>query len=176
MHFRMKGRMNPRIKTLDEAMRLDAQDMRNFEATFDTEFRDQMKSAFSTEGKTGAFGWPPLSPDYAAYKAKKRPGRKMLVFDGNLRRSLTTRNAEHIAEGQMPVGKRPAVVSLGTRNPLAAYHGISPYRNKNLPVRDALETATTQASLAKYTKLARLVLGEKLKRINAFLNAAGRVL
>lgn len=34
-------------------------------------------------------GWPPLSPRYAAYKARVRPGRPMMVFNGALRKSLT---------------------------------------------------------------------------------------
>ncbi len=33
--------------------------------------------------------WPRLSPRYAAYKAKVRPGRPMMVFDGHLSRALT---------------------------------------------------------------------------------------
>lgn len=33
--------------------------------------------------------WSPLSPRYAAWKAKKRPGAPLLVFDGDLRRHMT---------------------------------------------------------------------------------------
>lgn len=46
---------------------------------------------FASEGRTGSGGWAPLSPRYAAWKARHYPGQPILVATGALRRSLTTR-------------------------------------------------------------------------------------
>lgn len=37
--------------------------------------------------------WSPLSPRYAAWKAKKRPGAPILVFDGKLKNEMTSPGA-----------------------------------------------------------------------------------
>jgi len=44
---------------------------------------------FKQQGLDGA-PWAALSPRYAAYKARKRPGAPILVFDGDLRESMTS--------------------------------------------------------------------------------------
>jgi hypothetical protein len=44
---------------------------------------------FRTEGAVNASGqWKPLSPRYAAWKAKRYPGRRILRLTGKLRSSL----------------------------------------------------------------------------------------
>jgi hypothetical protein len=50
---------------------------------------------FATEGGFGGHPWPPLSPQYAAWKAATHPGRGILVLEGSLRAaaSLPDRNA-----------------------------------------------------------------------------------
>jgi phage gpG-like protein len=46
---------------------------------------------FGTEGRHASGGWAPLSPRYAAWKARHYPGRPILVREGDLRASLTQR-------------------------------------------------------------------------------------
>ncbi|QIN94340.1 hypothetical protein SEA_ABBA_11 [Arthrobacter phage Abba] len=47
------------------------------------------KRAFDQQGTPETGAWAPLSPPYARWKAKRRPGRPILVFDGDLRESMT---------------------------------------------------------------------------------------
>lgn len=44
---------------------------------------------FREEGTAETGSWAPLSPPYARWKATRRPGRKILVFDGDLKASMT---------------------------------------------------------------------------------------
>lgn len=44
-----------------------------------------MRDQWSTSGAAGGEPWAPLSPAYAAWKARHRPGRGILYFDGDLR-------------------------------------------------------------------------------------------
>lgn len=52
-------------------------------------FADHEASVFDTLGASIGETWSPLSPPYAAWKQKVRPGRPTLVFDGDLRDDLT---------------------------------------------------------------------------------------
>lgn len=56
---------------------------------------DRLQSAeirqFDSEGAYGSAGWSPLSPDYAAWKARHYPGAPILVRTGELRKDLTQR-------------------------------------------------------------------------------------
>lgn len=44
---------------------------------------------FNEQGSVETGKWSPLSPPYARWKARVRPGRPTLVFDGDLRREMT---------------------------------------------------------------------------------------
>jgi phage gpG-like protein len=46
---------------------------------------------FATEGRYGSGGWAPLSPRYAAWKARHYPGKTILRRTDDLYRSLTER-------------------------------------------------------------------------------------
>ncbi|MGL3805849.1 phage virion morphogenesis protein [Paeniglutamicibacter sp. R2-26] len=61
---------------------------------------------FDAQGSYYGGAWSPLSPKYAAWKAAKRPGRPILVFDGLLRESLTQRpfGVDEITSKSMTVG------------------------------------------------------------------------
>lgn len=61
---------------------------------------------FDTEGAYGSGGWAPLSEDYGEWKANVRPGAPILVFDGELRKSLTERpfGVEVLLPGSMVIG------------------------------------------------------------------------
>lgn len=52
----------------------------------------QIRANFATEGAAGqSGGWPPLSPAYAAWKAKRFPGRPILVRHGGMKGALLNR-------------------------------------------------------------------------------------
>jgi phage gpG-like protein len=44
---------------------------------------------FDEQGSVETGKWSPLSPPYARWKARVRPGRPILVFDGDLKREMT---------------------------------------------------------------------------------------
>jgi phage gpG-like protein len=72
---------------------------------------------FASEGDYGSAGWAPLSPAYAAAKARHYPGKPILERSGRLVASLT-----------QPVGgdavrvSEPALMIFGTSVPYAKYH------------------------------------------------------
>lgn len=84
-----------------------------FELLWD-DFTEINKKNFDRQGTPER--WKPLSEDYAAWKAKVRPGRPILVFDGNLRASLTGLSPDTIKK----IGKTEA--EFGTTLPYAPYH------------------------------------------------------
>lgn len=69
-------------------------------------FQRAERKQFRSEGGYGSGGWSPLSPRYAAWKSRVRPGAPILVFDGDLKRSLTERpfGVEVIEPGFMVIG------------------------------------------------------------------------
>jgi phage gpG-like protein len=54
-------------------------------------FQLAQRKQFRSEGLYGSGGWAPLSPRYAAWKARHYPGAPILVRTGDLRDSLTQR-------------------------------------------------------------------------------------
>ncbi|KWW97403.1 hypothetical protein LI90_4375 (plasmid) [Carbonactinospora thermoautotrophica] len=54
-------------------------------------FRRAETRQFRSEGRYASGGWDPLSPRYAAWKARNYPGATILVRTGALRDSLTKR-------------------------------------------------------------------------------------
>ena len=88
--------------------------------------------------------WPPLNPTYAAWKAKRFPGRPTLVRTGRLYRSLTGRGTG--ADARVALGDRE--VRIGTRVPYAIRHVRG---TQNMPVRDpmGMSPATFEAISAR---------------------------
>lgn len=54
-------------------------------------FGKQEARQFRSEGRAASGGWAALSPRYAAWKARRFPGKRILERTGDLRRSLTER-------------------------------------------------------------------------------------
>lgn len=52
-------------------------------------FTGWLRRQFETEGEFAGSRWAPLSPAYAAWKSKVRPGKSLLVFDGTMRRAAS---------------------------------------------------------------------------------------
>lgn len=72
---------------------------------------------FNSQGAYGSGGWPPLSPRYAAWKARHYPGRPILVREGDLRASLTEAN-----DGAHIYVAEPHLFITGSSDPVGAYH------------------------------------------------------
>lgn len=84
---------------------------------------------FRSEGAYASGGWAPLSPRYAAWKARAYPGKPILEREGDLKRDLT----------QRPFGVEviePGFMVLGTALPYAAFHQQGA---GNLPQRRPVE-------------------------------------
>ena len=137
MKFSATVRTNPRIKSLEDLAKLDRRDMETMTKAIDSQFRSDERRLFATEGASGGKRWPKLSPAYARRKKKKYPGRKILVRKGPLRKSLTTKNAEHIAEWSL---QPRATITVGTKNPLGRFH---------VKRRDPIQQTTRQARMMR---------------------------
>lgn len=74
-------------------------------------FQRKQEEWFASEGRGS---WPPLSPTYAAWKARVYPGRPILVATGDLRTSLTTRESV--------LAQTDQALYLGTTVSYAAFH------------------------------------------------------
>lgn len=96
------------------------------------EIRDRFlrvnRRQFATQGKHGSGGWAPLSPPYAAWKATQRPGAKILVFDGDLRRSLTEQPDYEVIE--------PHYMAVGSNVEHGRYHQ---HGTDNMPARPPVD-------------------------------------
>lgn len=84
---------------------------------------------FATQGSSGGAPWKPLSPEYAARKAKQRPGAKILVFNGGLRAEVTSRPMD-IERYE----RRRA--TFGISSAVASYHQ---HGTRTMPARPILE-------------------------------------
>jgi phage gpG-like protein len=86
-----------------------------FEAMAQYQVGTVNKRQFDEQGSAETGRWSPLSPPYARFKARVRPGRPLLVFDGDLRREMTVpgKGVYEIGNGRMTVG---------TDLPHAKYH------------------------------------------------------
>lgn len=105
---------------------------------------------FDSEGATGDDGkWAPLSPRYAAYKAAKWPGRRILEREGYLRDSLTKRGAA----GQIRAVSSTEMV-LGTSVGYAGAHQFA----KGRPVRKPIDPS--KADFDRWVLIAETWLGE----------------
>jgi len=69
-------------------------DLRPFWPRLTTLFVSWMGRQFETEGAFLTDPWAPLTPDYAARKALKHPGKGILVAEGDLKRGATTPRRE----------------------------------------------------------------------------------
>lgn len=103
---------NLRLDRFSDQLR-DAEPAFEAMATYQVEVVN--KRQFRQQGSAETGKWAPLSPPYARWKAKRRPGRPILVFDGDLRDSMTIPH-----NGVWEVWDRGFVV--GTAVDYAIYH------------------------------------------------------
>jgi len=142
--IRITGRVNPRLRNLDEVLMPQKETIERAVRVADRlAFVPSRKSVFATEGAVSGNKWKPLSDRYAKWKKKVRPDKKILVFDGGLKSSLTQAGSdEHVAVSYRT--GRDWVMKWGTSNRLAAYHGNTSLHNPRLPVRDPMTFSEQQ--------------------------------
>ena len=101
------------------------------------EFNRQMAAVFASEGRTAGASWAALSPRYAAWKARRFPGKSILRRSDRLYSSLVGPTSDSIRE----VG--PDYILLGTRVPYGIRHQMGPplarKQRKILTVNRAME-------------------------------------
>lgn len=64
-------------------------DLRPFWPHVSTLFISWMRRQFDTQGEFGGSRWAPLTPLYAHFKARTRPGKPILVYEGAMRRAAS---------------------------------------------------------------------------------------
>ena len=93
------------------------------------DFFEVEQRLFDSEGGTGEHGaWAPLSPRYAAWKARAFPGRGILVAENRMKQSLTTRTGDSIRKIdalELRVGTRIRSKKGGFPYPAAHQTGTS---------------------------------------------------
>jgi hypothetical protein len=87
-------------------------DLRGFWPSVVPLFISWMREQFAAEGAWGGASWAPLTPRYAAWKAKKYPGRSILYATGDLRRAASS-------PGRFAT---PSTLTLSIQDPKAGYH------------------------------------------------------
>ena len=106
-----------------------------FEAMAQYQVKTVNKRQFDEQGTVETGGrWAPLSPRYARFKARVRPGRPLLVFDGDLRREMTVPE-----KGIYDVWRTG--MTVGTDLPHAQYHQNG---TPNMPARPIMGTPRRQ--------------------------------
>jgi phage gpG-like protein len=127
-------------------------DMRPFwiEAFAPQFYKDQVSNFESEGGYVGK--WAPLSPGYARYKQMVRPGRPIMVFNGDLRASLTS--GRHRGSVFQPLQQS---LKIGTSIPYAPKHHFGDGR---LPQRRLIWLASSQT----YGRLAHRWAVQKAKQ------------
>jgi len=81
------------------------------------EFQAEVKGQFETEGAQGGAAWAPLSGAYSAWKVRTYPGKPILERTGDLKRSLTERDAPGAV-----FRPEPRQLTMGSDVPYAVYH------------------------------------------------------
>ena len=119
------------VRTIDRVEEAAA-DMRPVWEVLADRFVHLERRQFATEG-TYSGGWAPLSPRYAAWKARAYPGKTILRRTDELWRSLTEGPEVRIIE--------PAFMVLGSAVDYGAYHQKG---GPNLPQRRPVELSENE--------------------------------
>jgi len=117
-----------------EGLDSDIQDFRPYFRELGKELRVYFIRQFAREGVGRAGTWKPLTKRYLDRKMVERPGRKILVYDGTLRRALVHRTDPH---GLRVITKDQFV--YGTQGlPYASAHqrGYPPHKLPKRPMID----------------------------------------
>lgn len=125
------------VKRLAKASKLD---MRPVLGVIGIGYRKEVKAIFQKQQPRAAgLRWEPLSPAYAAWKAKHFPGQPILVRTGVLKKSMTERGAT----GNLTlIGSVSAI--FGSTISYGAYHDEGTSR---LPKRNFSEPSERRAQI-----------------------------
>lgn len=82
---------------------------------------DAVRDQFDTEGQHYGRKWAGLSPKYKVRKDRERPGRKILVYSGKLKRTAAPHLASQAGVYRV-TGKRGEVGLTDAQVPYAKYH------------------------------------------------------
>lgn len=96
-----------------------------FEAMAQYQLKTVNARQFKELGTPETGKWAPLSPLYGRWKARVRPGRPLMVFDGDLKQTMTV-------PGKGIYIVRPTSMTVGTAVPYAKYHQNG---TPNMPAR-----------------------------------------
>jgi hypothetical protein len=178
------SRLSRDIKQLHELVEISGNDAAKIIRGFDARFRANEKALFASEGSSGGGKWQALSSRYAKRKTRWRRtghsvnihrgargkvvGRKIMQLTGRGRKSLATKNSDHIAGS---VRQRWSVrFYVGSRVRYLAYHidpakagGQNPVWNPRMSHRDTLQH--TAAQIAGYYDFIRNTMAIKNARI-----------
>lgn len=115
-----------------------------------------MRKQFESEGAYAGVGWVPLSPAYAARKARLAPGKTILRFHDTLYGSLTS-----AGNAQQVYRTGPAFMEFGTRVFYARIHQTGSLTVPNRPPKRVVLPLPTQA---EGERIADAILAFMLKR------------
>lgn len=101
LHFEFYG--DEQIDRTLERFGHAVSDMRPAWEAMAERFTRAERRLFATEGRSAGDGWAPLSPDYAAWKARHYPGKTILRRTDELFTSLTDGPAIRIIEPDFAV-------------------------------------------------------------------------
>lgn len=117
------------------------------------DFLEIEQRQFESEGSSGSGGWQELAPSTRAQKARRYPGRRILVASGRMEKSLTERGGEHIRElSPLELRLGSSVTSdSGFPYPLAHQRGWG-----NLPTRPPIQLS--EANRREWTRFVQRYL------------------
>jgi phage gpG-like protein len=130
--------LKSRVKNLSPAFR-----------SISDNFRETEKKTFDNQGRGKS--WMPLSSTYAAWKAKHYPGRPIMVLTGDLKRSLTSRDANHIER------IRHQDMEIGTSDKKGIWHQKG---TSKMPARKLI--SPTASDKMEWVNIIRSYIVEKL--------------
>lgn len=97
------------------AMRVAVEDLRPLWPHVTRVIRPFIVKNFRTQGTSSGQPWAPLTPAYAAWKARNYPGKPILVREGDLRAHVTGRKGPRVVAA-------PRWVDYVIDDPKAQYH------------------------------------------------------
>lgn len=106
--------------------------------TLTPRYRTLIREQFDREGRGATGRWTPLSANYAKWKRKSYPGRKILELTGAMKQSFTT-PSRNIAYGVIQGSSY--VFRFGSEDEKAEWHQSGA---GNLPVRKIIDFNTQQ--------------------------------
>ncbi len=158
------SRMQAALGGIDEALA----DLRPAWEGVRTIFLEMEKAHFDSEGNYAPDTvWVPLSPRYAAWKARAYPGKTILRRTDRMYSSLT----EHGANTMDAIDERhEGYAEFGTRVPWAVYHDSPLARRSSLPRRIVIPEPTS----AEGERMVDVILAYCLEVMRQRAQAAGQ--